>query len=77
MQEEVIKVLRVGTKVKITDMGCIGYIDEIIVTGADNVVYKIVYYHKHAGTWNTVVLPAPAFEVHKDDKDAPKTTIGF
>lgn len=71
------EVLKHGTKIKITDMGCIGYIDEIIVTAPDAALYKIIYYHKPAATWNTVVLPPAAFEVHKDDRDQPKTTIGF
>lgn len=69
--------ISVGTKVKITDMGCNGYIDEIIVTGSTNAVYKIVYYQKNNTTWNTVVLPESAFKITKDEESKEKTQIGF
>lgn len=68
--------ISVGTKVKIIDMGCNGYIDEIIVTGPTTSVYKIVYYQKSNTTWNTVVLPESAFKIGKDE-EGPKTQIGF
>ena len=69
--------ISIGTKVKISDMGYMGYIDEIIIPSPNTVIYKILYYHKATGTWNTVVLPHIAFTIFKEDKNNEKLSIGF
>lgn len=70
------KVISVGTKVKINDMGVIGYVDEVIVTSPVSVLYKILFYQKNASSWNTVILPEVAISIAKGETKEP-TQIGF
>ncbi len=72
------EVLSIGTKVKIKDMNdAIGYINTIVITAENRVNYELIYYHRNACVWSTVVLPEVAFTVYKSDVDKERTTIGF
>ena len=72
------EVLNIGTKVKIKDMNdAVGYINTIVITAENRVNYELIYYHRNACVWSTVVLPEVAFTVYKSDNDQERTRIGF
>ena len=72
------EVLSMGTKVKIKDMNdAIGYINTIVITAENRVNYELIYYHRNACVWSSVVLPEVAFTVYKSDSDQERTKIGF